>query len=174
MTIPELKALAQERLDFGVAQIRETGQLIQRFYLVKYGGTLEGIMLGGDITNSKSAKAALGMTLKVRVAAGGIEAVIMLSDVYFSTISNENEAIRRRLNMNVEESAAFGLCERHEGVLVTLESPILAQWTRQEYRRDGKTIRLIGAPWTRDNTDPSFVRLTGNFVNFFPQKAATS
>ncbi len=174
MTTDELKALARRQLEFGIEELRETGELVQKFTLVKRGGRLDIIFVEGAVTNDAGAKEALAMTLRKRVAPEGIEAVLMLSDVFWGTMrSREAELLRRSLDLNVEESAAMGLCDKHEAVMVTLESPILNQVLRQEYRRegDGTVIVLVGELFIRDDTSPDMKVRGGRFTGFFPHAA---
>lgn len=175
MTIAQLKQLAQETLDYGIAEIRESGSLSQSFYLVKRGGGMDFVLVDGSVTNDESSKSALAKQLKERVAEGEVEAVIMLSDVYWAELDPKADTIRKRFGMTVKEAQDAGLCESHEGVLVTLESPILQQLSRQEYRRDGNRIELVGNALVADNAsgnDTGMRALPSRFMNYFPEKHA--
>ncbi len=167
VTIPELQALARTTLDFGIEHIRQNGVLAQMFHLFKRDGTTEIQLLAGEITNSKQAKRLFGDLLRERCRQGEIEAVLMLSDIYFtSTITPEQEKIRAAFGWNIEEASAAGLCDKHEAVMVSLESPIYVQLLRQEYKRDGKLITLVGEPMMEDDS-AGRAQFSGNFAGFF-------
>jgi Icc-related predicted phosphoesterase len=172
MTIEELKALAQRVMDTGIEQIRETGSLMQKFILAKRDGGLDYMVIGGDITNSESAKSALSQEIKKRIATGDVQAVIHLSDTWFAKITPENQRIKEKLHMNVEEAAAFGLCEKAEAVMVTLESPILNLIMQQAYERDGNKVTLVGSVVTADDTDGTFRSDPARFTGLFHAASA--
>ncbi len=173
LTIPELQALARKTLDFGIEHIRQSGDLAQMFHLFKRDGTREIQLLTGEITNSKQAKRLFGDLLKERCRQGEIEAVLMLSDIYFSsTMTPEQEKVRAAFGWNIEEASAAGLCDKHEAVMVSLESPIYVQLLRQEYRRDGKVITLVGEPMIEDDIHGK-ARFSGNMAGFFERAGGT-
>lgn len=170
MTIVELKDHAARMLDFGIEQIRTKGDLRQMFHLVCRDGTIEIIMVHGEVTNSEEAKRALGRLLKARVAAGEIEAVIQLSDTFWtSDMDPEKDKIRQALDMTIEQAAKAGLCTLHEGILCVLQSPILYQTTVQEYKRDGERCELAGEPRTGSDENGTLRRPAGGRFDFFPQ-----
>ncbi len=149
MTIERLREIARKEFDRAVAQIRETGSVMQMFTLIKRDESIEIMAIDGALTNNEAWKADFGRKIKARVAAGELQAVMMVSDIYFAAnITPENDAIRQRLRLTIEDAHALGLCEKREAVMVTLESPIYAAHMRQEYRRvDGaKRIELVGEP----------------------------
>jgi hypothetical protein len=174
LTIPALKALAQRTLDYGIERIRETGELMMTFTLVKRDGGIEMIGVDGETTNSGRRKDALAKTLKARVSEGQIEAILMLSDVFFADdITPQAEAIRQQFGMTIEQAAAAGLCRRREAVYCILQSPILALWMKQEYRRDGSRVELVGAPEVQDDASGDWqVEAGGRFTGFFPPVSA--
>jgi hypothetical protein len=171
VTIAELKDHAARTLDHGIERLKRDGELMQMFHFVRRDGVLEVVMIDGAITNDENAKHQLGRRLKARVAAGDIEAVIHLSDMYWtSDMEPEKDKIRQALGMTVEQAGRAGFCTVHEGVMCLLESPILHQCAKQEYRRDGDRIELVGSPWVASDEDGSIQILPGRF-NFFPYAA---
>jgi hypothetical protein len=175
LTIPDLKALAQRQLDYGIERIRETGDLMQTFILVKRDGTMEMIVIDRAITNDEQQKFTLSKMLKARVAEGEIEAVIMLSDVFFADdITPQGNAIRQQFRMTIEQAAAAGLCRMREAVMCMLESPIFGQHMQQEYRRDGTRIELVGAPLIADDASGTGKFLPSRFTGFFPRPASAA
>lgn len=173
MTIPELKKQARMAFDFAVQRMRENnGDLNQMFHLVKRDGSVEVLLIDGAISNSEQEKIKLSRLIKARVATGEIVAVIMMSDTFVATISQENEMIRRKLRMNVDEASAFGLCEKQEAVVVMLESPIYQQMLQQIYRRDpkdGRKITLVGELKITDNSDPNMKMAPARFTGYFAE-----
>lgn len=171
MTIVELKDHAARMLDFGIEQIRTNGDLRQMFHLVCRDGTIEVMLIDGRITNSEDAKRALGRQLKARVATGEIEAVIQLSDTYWtSDMDPEKDKIRQALDMTIEQAGKAGFCTVHEGILCVLQSPILYQTTIQEYKRDGERCELAGEPRTGSDEDGAIERPAGGRFDFFPRQ----
>jgi hypothetical protein len=172
MTIEELKTLSAHALDHAVGVLTSTGDLSQMFHLIRRSGAHEIIGVAGEITNSERAKGGLSAMLQDRIAAcGDVEAVIMVSDVFYADISPEKAKVKELLGLNIEQAEAAGLCTKAEAVIVTLESPILQQLTRQMYERgpDGK-VTLKGAPVITDNTIGG--KFAGRFMGFLRQPAS--
>jgi hypothetical protein len=173
MTIEKLKDLADHALEFGLGCLREKGSLHLMFQLVLRAGGIEVMMVAGDVTNSEDAKAELAATIKARAAAGELEAVIMLSDMFFAeNITPEANKIRLAFRMTIEQAAAAGLCEKREAVMVRLESPIYWLHMQQEYVRAGDRIEVKGEPVRTDSLDggPNW---QARFTNFFGPPAAS-
>lgn len=176
MTIDELKKLALTSLDYGVKYIRDKGGFNQMFHLIPREGPAEIMMLDGIISNSAKAKGAIADLIHMRVAAGDIEAVLMISDIFYSTdMSPENYKLRKKMRWNIEESSARGLCTKHEAIAVTLESPIYQMVARQEYRRvgDPERIELVGDVVTIDTTAQGW-QVEGRFTNYWPRQKGAS
>jgi hypothetical protein len=172
MTVEDLKVIAQKALDFGIERIRETGDLHMMFHLVGREKT-EIVMCAGDVTNSEAAKAELSRDLKARVRAGGVEAVVMLSDTYIAEMTPAQEKLKRAFRMTVEDCFNAGMIPKREAVTVTLESPIYAQIARQEYRRvdGGRAIELAGAPQIISSIEDAngiSGKYSGRFTGWFP------
>jgi hypothetical protein len=173
VTIEELKAMAQQTLDDGIAQIRDDGELHMMFYLFGRDGTREIAVCMPDITNSEEAKAAFARKLKERVRAGGVEAVAMVSDTYIAeNLTPAQEAIRREFRMTIEDCWKAGMIPKREAVSVTLESPIYQQVARQEYRRvdGGRAIELVGAPEVTSSIEDAngkSGKYSGRMMGFF-------
>jgi hypothetical protein len=168
MTIDELRGLVDGIFAASVRQLQETGDLMQKIHVIKHDGSIDVIVLGGDITNNAGAKSVLGRILHQRVEAGDVEAIIMASDVFWAQISDENQKIRVALGLNVEQSAAAGLCEMQEAVVVTVETPIWCHTMRQNYRRVGDRIELVGEPEMSD--DGKWRAVSGRFSGYWPQR----
>jgi hypothetical protein len=170
VNLERLRGIAREELDRAIATLRETGSVMQMFTLVKRDESVEMIALDGALTNNEGFKADLSRKIKARIAAGELQAVMMVSDTYFAAnITPENQAIRQRLRLTIEEAHAFGLCELREGVMVVLESPIFAAHMRQEYRRvdGGKRVELVGEPWIASDADGTMQRMTARFSGYW-------
>jgi hypothetical protein len=172
MTIEKLKALADHALEFGLECLQDGRELHLMFHLVLRAGGLEMMVVDSGITNSEDAKAELAATIKARIAAGEIEAVIMLSDTWFAeNIHPEANKIRQAFRMTIEQAAAAGLCEKREAVMVRLESPIYWLHMQQEYVRSGDRIEVKGERSRTDSLDggPNY---KARFTNFFGPPAA--
>jgi hypothetical protein len=172
MTIEELKSFSANALNHAVKILTSTGSLGQIFHLIRRTGAHEVIGVSGEITNSDAAKNGLAATLRQRIAKyGDVEAVIMISDVFWAEITPEKARMKKLLGLNVEQAEAAGLCTKSEAIIVMLESPILQQLTRQMYERgsDGK-INLKGAPVIADNTSGG--KFEGRFMEFLRQPAS--
>ena len=75
------------------------------------------VMCMPDVTNSEAAKAELARDLKARVRAGGIEAVVMVSDTYIAeNLTLAQEAIRREFRMTIEDCRKAGMIPKREAV----------------------------------------------------------
>lgn len=157
MTITQLQAFARASLDFAVNCIRETGQLSQQFHLIPHNGDCphDIMVLGGDITNNRRALYLFLDLLRAKVKADNIEAVVMLSDTFITEWMTEEQAREKsRRGLNVEEAEKVGLCQKHEAVMVVLESPIYQQILRQKYRRnppESTNVELVGEPEIDDS-----------------------
>jgi hypothetical protein len=112
MTIEELKTIADTVLHYGVKMLRCDGDVPMLFHLVRADGTMEFIPVPGAVTNNARAKYLLSEIIKDRIKAGGIEAVIMLSDVWWGFLSEENYEYRRRMKWSVRECQEHGLMEK--------------------------------------------------------------
>jgi hypothetical protein len=153
MTIEELKSFSANALNHAVKILTSTGNLGQIFHLIRRTGAHEVMGVSGE-TNSDAAKNGLAAMLRHRIAEyGDVEAVIMISDIFFAEITPEKAKIKELLGLNVEQAEAAGLCTKSEAIMVMLESPILQQMTIQMYERGhhGK-VTLNGAPVITDNT----------------------
>jgi hypothetical protein len=173
MTIEELKKFAAVALEHAVQILVDTGDLPHMLQLVRRSGVIEIIVSLPDITNSEQNKYGLSQMLRARMAEhGDVEAVIMVSDVFWAYFTTEQEKIKRAFRLTVEQAAGAGLCERLEAVMVTLESPILYQMAKQKYIRgaDKRTITLDGEPEVVDDTGSTpdgIAQFTGRFTNLF-------
>lgn len=173
VTIEDLKAIAQEALDYGVSCIRDDGELHMMFYLIGRDGTREIVMCDGPLTNSEKAKQMLSERLKRRVRERGIEAVAMVSDTFIAeNMTPAQEATRRTFRMTIEDCFNAGMIPKREAVTVTLESPIYQQIARQEYRRvdDGRAIELVGAPDISSSIEDAngiSAKYSGRMMGFF-------
>ena len=170
MNLERLRGIAREELDRAIATLRETGSVHMSLTLVKRDEGIEMMVIDGALTNDEGFKADLGRKIKARVDAGEIQAVMMVSDTFFAANTTpENDAIRRRLRLTIEEAHAFGLCEKREAVLVTVESPIYAAHMQQEYRRvDGaKRIELVGEPIIANDADGTMQRRSARFSGYW-------
>jgi hypothetical protein len=173
MTIEMLKSLADHALEFGLECLQDGGELHMMFHLALRAGGIEMMVVAGDVTNDEDLKAQLAATIKARIAAGEIEAVIMLSDTWFAeNIAPEADRIRQAFRMTIEQAAAAGLCEKREAVMVRLESPIYWLHMQQEYVRSGERIEVKGERTRTDSLDggPNY---KARFTNFFGPPAAS-
>lgn len=170
MNLERLRGIAREELDRAVATLRETGSVMQMFTLIKRDESVEMIAVSGALTNNEGFKADLSRKIKARIAAGEIQAVMMVSDIYFAQdTSPDKVALRKRLRLTVEQGHALGLNEKREAVMVVLESPILAAHMQQEYRRvdGGKRIELVGDPIIMSDADGTMKRMTARFSGYW-------
>ena len=171
MTIDELKDLSEFVLKSGVETLQKKhGDLCARFHLVKADGGLDIVFIEGDLINQPTAKEIMAREIRRRAAAGELQAVVLLSDVFVGRMSEQNEQIRRRLGLNVEQSAELGLCKRQEAVMVSLDSPFYRRIVTQDYTRRGREIEL-GERKEMDDTKPGS-RASGRFMSFFNHEAA--
>jgi hypothetical protein len=177
MTIEELKETAARALQFAIERLQERGDLAHMLHLVRRSGGIEIIGSTAEVTNSEKSKGELAKILRERMAVlGDVEAVIMISDVFWAELTPAQEKMMRVFGFNVEQAAAAGLCEKFEAIMVTLESPILYQMAKQKYTHsaDGRAIMLDGAPEITDdtgNTPRNFTRFTGRFTHLFDHGA---
>ncbi len=166
MTIEELKSATEAILQIGIEELQATGSVMQTFHLIAADGARTVIAVTGEITNSERGKSALGKMIRQRIEQDHLVAVIMLSDVFFAkNITPEAEKIRHEMGLNVEQAHAAGLCDKHEGVMCSLDSPIYTMMLSQEYRRvpeDSDKVELVGEPIRAENTV-----LGGRLAGFF-------
>lgn len=168
MTITELRNTVQELFDYGVQQIRENGQLSLTFWLIRHDGIREVVFLEGDAINDENAKRELGLALRTRVAAGDIQAVIMVSDIYYTEdLTPEAETVRRMFHMTIEQAANAGLCTKAEAVAASLESSIINLTLRQGYRRTSAGIELVGTVVSTCDVDGTGRTLPARFSGLF-------
>jgi hypothetical protein len=167
MTTDELKRLAETMLKFGVERMLEHGDLQQMFNLVRHDGAMELVTLDGAISNNARGKDMVAATMRRKLATGNHAAVLMLSDAFWARTTPEQEKIRQELGLNVEQAAAAGLCEKHEAVICTVESPFYHQQARQGYRREDGRIVLDGTVETMGSDDPTY-KSSGRFFGMFP------
>jgi hypothetical protein len=169
MTIEQLKELAEAILTLGVDLLKERrGDLPAMFHLVKLDGSHEIIEIEGDLINRSDVKETLARRIRERVAAGELQAVALLSDTFVGRMTEENEKIRRRLGLNVEQSAALGLCERREAVMVALDSPTFRQVITQFYKREDGRIELSERKMMDDTVPGNHG--SGRMLDFFDHK----
>lgn len=157
MTIPQLQEFARAALDYAVDSIREQGSIRQQFHLVgRDDAPIQVMVLDGSITNNPDALAAFFEVLRLKIKTDNVEAVVMLSDVFVTgELTMEQAREKQRRGWNVEQAAQAGLCEKHEAVMVVLESPIYCQILRQKYRREppeSTNAVLVGEPEIVDST----------------------
>lgn len=170
VSIDELKKHAEASLDYAIERIRETGDLMMMFHLVHSDGHLEIMFIDGPLTNDEDGKAQMARELKARCRAGGIEAIIHVSDSFFAeNMSEEANRIRRAFRMTIEQCAAAGLCRLREAVMVRLESPIYWLHMTQEYKRDGGKVELVGAIIRTDSLDGGPLG-DGRFNGYWPEQ----
>lgn len=153
MTITQLQAFARAALDYAVDSIREQGSIRQQFHLVgRDDAPIQVMVLDGSITNNPDALAAFFEVLRLKIKTDNVEAVVMLSDVFVTgELTMEQAREKQRRGWNVEQAAQAGLCEKHEAVMVVLESPIYCQILRQKYRRE-PNVELVGELEIVDST----------------------
>lgn len=148
MTIDELKELGQSCLNDAISDLQRTGSLNAYFVVVASDGLRREVYATLDnAMNDEAFKTALARMIRDRVAKGDVVAVVFVSDVFFARDLNpDSDKVRKAFRMNVEQAAAAGLCTKHEGIIVQVESPIYQQHLTQEYRRDGAKIEMVGSP----------------------------
>jgi hypothetical protein len=177
VTIEKLQATADAALEFGLKTLREKGGLYMMFHLVRCDGTAEVMVIDPAITASEAAKNSLQKMICARVAAGEIEAVILVSDTYISEEERDAPILRVReaFGLTLEQAIEMGLMPRREAITVLIESPMYSKVIRQEYRRtaDGApAIELIGDRLTLDSVRNG-AQLSGRFGGY-PWSSVTS
>lgn len=168
MEIDQLKELATRIREVSIERLTETGSLDMVFHLVRTDGTFEIVYPEPDAANHSSQKDALSKLIRARIAGGGIEAVIFVSDIYFGkTINNEATRIMQQMKLNVEEGEALGLIKKVEAVMVTIDSPIYFEIGRQVYTRDKQDRSKVTLGEFERTTAENGMRFEGRFFNFF-------
>lgn len=168
MELERLKLNVDVLLAHGVVALQEKGAVDPMLELVKADGTAELMPIEGRLLNDGFAKSAIATLVRARVAAGGIEAVLLLSDIYYAVLSPESHRIMQERRLTVKQAADAGLCEKAEAVMVILDAPDYHQIARQPYKRVDGRIDL-GERFDADSTMAGFGGAVGRFVNFFPQ-----
>lgn len=169
MTIDRLREIARKWFDSSIETLRRDGDLMQQFMLVGRDETVEFIAIDGPLTNSEIFKADLGRKIRARTESGELQAVLMVSDSFFASLTPEQDKTIKRLRLNVEQAHELGLCEKREAVSVYVESPIFQGVMRQEYRRcDGdKRIELVGEPDIRSDADGTMKASKSRFSGYW-------
>lgn len=171
MTIEELQVLAEGMLEFGIAKLREKGQLLPMFHLVGP-GVMEVMIITPEVNNDPVAMAEVGVGIKERISAGGVDALVMVGDTFVSRdLTRIKAMVMQSLGMSIEDAAKAGMCTATSAVRVKLESPIFHRDLMQRYKVvDNDRIELLG-PVEIDDTGRA-VHI-GGFGNFFPLAKGT-
>jgi hypothetical protein len=172
MTIGELREAADRALARATAELKETGTVTQTFFVHLRDGKAEMYVCSADLTNSESGKDQLSRRLKSRCATGDVQAIVMTSDIFWSSLTKEQEAAKDALGLNVEQAGKAGICEVREAVFVCAETPIFQRSICQAYRREGESISLDGAPEIHETGDGSEWKARGGrFAAYWPHAA---
>lgn len=117
MEIEKLKKLADLALQLAVDEIRKSGNLQPKFLLAMTRGenAIEIIGLDGPFPEQPEAREKILKCIRLRIAAGEVEAVLFASDVVIG---------------------------KKKAIVVMIDSPILRSILRQDYSRVGKAIDL--------------------------------
>lgn len=171
MTTERVRARAREILTTAVGHLRRDGCVTQVFFIHTNELAVEMLPMPGAFTNSTTAKRLVAALLDARTKVGDVEAVFMVCDTFLSSAMTQaqHEEVMRR-GLSVEGAAAAGLCELHEALIVTAETPLMLTQLTQRYRRDAKDqdkVELLGEPEELSNANC----LSGRFIGHWPEPA---
>jgi hypothetical protein len=174
MEIAELKRVALKHVEYAVKQIQQSGgDFPMHFFEHMRDGGVRVFLFEGAVTNDRAMKRKFGNRIRQDVATGECVATVLLSDTFFATdMKLEGEKIRAAFGWNIEESAAAGLCTKHEGIVATAEMRGYHCVIRQEYKRDGGSITPVGELFTQDSTEWEVGQ--ANLSGFFNTPAANA
>lgn len=124
MLTEEIKARARSLADEAIIEIRTSGNLYGRVVILSPDGREESIPFDAD---SPQDKTRIGDAVRKRVNEAHAEAVFLVTDAWVGKFAQTSEGVRNRmihqaLNLSVRQSAAAGLCEAQEQVLVSAEA----------------------------------------------------
>jgi hypothetical protein len=162
MTLDEIREMARGIMARALEELKTTESVEACFYLITSAYGIEVHVLVGESVNDAGFKTRVSQMIRQRVQRGDIVGVIYVADTFWSKVKPDAYRAIRALKLGVEEAAAMGLCTKHEGVLMTLESPLTQETITQEYRRIEKTIELIGEPILRSGG-----KFGGRFFGWF-------
>jgi hypothetical protein len=171
----ELKELARKHLDFAIEQIRTDGDCMMQFGERMRDGALRLFVFDGSAANDRKAKAAFGKRIRQDVAAGECVATLLVSDTFFAeNLTPEKNKIRAAFGWDIEQAAAAGLCEKREAVTVNAEMRGYVLTMRQEYKRNGREVTLVGEPRVYDSANARLEVGQANLSGFFSTPAANA
>lgn len=171
MTTDQIKKMATQVMATAADNLHRHGELAQSVIVFMCDNKIKIYECDGSVTNDPAAKSLLADMLRDLIAAGGVEAVLHITDSWYAHISAENAKIKKRNRWNVEQAAAHGLCEKVEAIAVMVQSPIYSLLLRQPYRREGGTIIVEGPPETADSIGYEFgsAEFPSVFGQLFPR-----
>lgn len=167
MDLPTLESLAEKFLEYGIDTIRENGEIHLQYQLIRADGGIEIVLVDGPITNSRAGKRILSDQIRARCAAGELQAVMMLSDVFYGTTDEQGQKTMDALKLDVEQAHELGLLKKREALLLIVDSPIFHRAIRQGYRRAGRSIEIEDREELPENA-------SGRMVVYFPRTAAAA
>jgi hypothetical protein len=172
MRIDQIKGLAELMLQNALSRIHEAGTFTPMYNLVRRDGGIDVIGIEGKLMNSRAAKAEISGVIRQRAEASELEAVLFISDTFFGHVTNpDHQRMIETLRLDVEQAHALGLCEKHEAILVVIDTPIYQALIQQTYERNADKIVLKER---RDTSAEPGAELSGRMVSYFDKPSASA